>query len=324
MDSFDDKIAVITGGGTGMGRELARQLAAAGCHVAMCDVSADNMAQTKALCDGESPSGVRVTTHEADVSVEADLLRFRDEVMREHETDCVHLVFNNAGIGGTGSMLTDDRDGWERTFDICWFGVYYGTRTFLPMLVAAEEGRIVNTSSVNGFWAALGPNVAHTAYSAAKFAVKGFTEALITDLALNAPHVKASVVMPGHIGTSIVINSGKLLGMDPKELSDEAVQEMREGLERRGLDLGNATNDQLRQGLVMQGESFRDDAPMSAAEAATVILDGVKAGRWRILVGDDARVLDEMVRAEPENAYTEAFYQRLLGATDWRLGQMDG
>ena len=323
MQSFEDKIAVITGGGTGMGRELARQLTAAGCHVALCDVSEDNMAQTKALCDEAAPTGVRTTTHRADVSIEADLERFRDEVMRRHETDCVHLVFNNAGVGAMGSLITTERESWERTFNICWYGVYYGTRVFLPMLMAAEEGHLVNTSSVNGFWATLGPDIAHSAYSAAKFAVKGFTEGLINDLAMNAPHVKCSVVMPGHIGTSIVINSGKMLGFDPKEMTDEEMNEARERMEERGIDLGGATNDQIRQALVMQGEAFRDDAPMSAADAAKVILDGVKAGQWRILVGDDAHALDEMVRAEPENAYTQDFYDRLLRKTDWRLGQLN-
>jgi NAD(P)-dependent dehydrogenase (short-subunit alcohol dehydrogenase family) len=89
------------------------------------------------------------------------------------------------------------RDQRERTFNICWGGVYLGTRTFMPMLLKADAGHIVNTSSVNGFWGSLGPTVSHTAYSAAKFAVKGFTEALISDLRLNAPHIKCSVVMPG-------------------------------------------------------------------------------------------------------------------------------
>ena len=101
---------------------------------------------------------------------------------------------------------------------MCWGGVYYGTRAFLDLLVAADEGHIVNTSSVNGFWASIGPDRPHTAYSAAKFAVKGFTEALLTDLRVNAPHVKASVVMPGHIGTSIVQNS---MRHGVNELDDE-------------------------------------------------------------------------------------------------------
>ena len=119
----------------------------------------------------------------------------------------IHLLFNNAGIGGGGSLFTNTREQWERTFNICWGGVYLGVRTFLPLLVKADEAHIVNTSSVNGFWASIGMGVPHTAYSAAKFAVKGFSEALINDLRLNAPHVKCSVVMPGHIGTSIVSNT---------------------------------------------------------------------------------------------------------------------
>jgi hypothetical protein len=134
--------------------------------------------------------------------------------------------------------------------------------------------------------------------------------------------VKVSVVMPGHIGTSIVINSGKVLGTDPKEMSEEDLQAAREHLEERGVDFGSATNEQLRQTLVMQGESFRDDAPLTAGEAATIILDGVRADRWRILVGEDAEVLDRMVRAEPENAYSEDFNERLVAQTKWRLGSL--
>ena len=165
----------------------------------------------------------------------------------------------------------------------------------------------MNTSSVNGFWASLGPNIPHTAYSAAKFAVKGFTEALITDLRINAPHVKASVVMPGHIGTSIVINSGKFFGREPKELTPEQLDEVRQRLGRRGLDVSGASDDDLRVGMQMQAELFRYAAPTTAAQAATVILDGVRAERWRILVGDDAVSLDDLVRTHPEDAYSDAF-----------------
>ena len=324
MDSFEDKIAVITGGGTGMGRELARQLAAAGCHVAMCDVSEENMAQTKALCESDADGDVRVTTFLADVSDEKQVLAFRNAVMQDQNTDCVNLVFNNAGIGGAGSLINDDRESWEKTFGVCWYGVYYGTRAFLPLLIASEEGHLINTSSVNGFWASIGPDMAHTAYSAAKFAVKGFTEALINDFRLHAPHVNVSVVMPGHIGTSIVINSGRILGSDPKEMSDEDLAEARENLLGRGLDVANATNEQIRQALVMMGEMFRDAAPMTAAEAAKVILDGVRERRWRILVGEDAAILDRMVREEPENAYEREFMDRLVAASDWGLGNLVG
>jgi len=320
MKSFNDKIAVITGAGTGMGRELARQLAAAGCHVAMCDLSDEEMEKTRSLCEADSPEGTRLLTCVADVSDESQLQDFRTEVCRELETDFVNLVFNNAGIGGAGSMIVDDRDAWERTFDICWKGVYYGTRTFMPLLVASDEGHLVNTSSVNGFWASLGPGIPHTAYSAAKFAVKGFTEALVTDFRLNAPHVKVSVVMPGHIGTSIVHNSGKILGRTPKDMTDEELEEIRLRIERMGIELGNVTPDQIRVFLQMRAEQFRDEAPMTAAEAATVILDGVREERWRILVGADADVIDRMVRETPDEAYEKSFMERLLAQTDWSLG----
>jgi len=321
MERFDGRLAVITGGGTGMGRELARQLAGQGCHVAICDVSEEAMAQTRALCESEGPSGLRVSTFVADVSQEAEMLAFRDHVASAHETDHINLLFNNAGIGGGGSFVSEqDREEWEKTFDVCWYGVYYGTRAFLPMLLASTEGHVVNTSSVNGFWASLGPQSAHTAYSAAKFAVKGFSEALVGDFRNNAPHLKVSLVMPGHIGTSIVINSNRILGHDPKEMADDEIEAARESMSRMGFPVENATNDQIRQGLVAVGESFRDQAPMTAEQAASVILDGVREERWRILVGDDAHVLDRLVRDDPEEAYEESFMEKLRAQTTWALG----
>ena len=310
MDRFEGKLAVVTGGGTGMGRELARQLAAAGCGVAICDVSAENMAATKALCDDESPDATLVTTFVADVSDREQMDAFAAHVAAAHATDHIHLLFNNAGIGGGGSIVIDRPEEWDKVFGVCWGGVYNGTRAFLPMLLAAEHGHVVNTSSVNGFWACLGSN-AHTAYSAAKFAVKGFSEALIVDFRQNAPHLKVSVVMPGHIGTSIVFNSGLYFGRDPKDLRDEHVAELRERLTAQGLDVSAASDEDIRQAMLMRAEGFRDNAPTSAAAAATIILDGVRAGVWRILVGDDAVMLDEMVRADPEVVYEPAFMERL-------------
>jgi NAD(P)-dependent dehydrogenase (short-subunit alcohol dehydrogenase family) len=314
MERFDGRLAVVTGGGTGMGRELSRQLAAEGCHVAICDVSAENMAETRALSLAGARSGTQVTTHIADVSDEAQVVAFAAAVAEAHDTDHINLLFNNAGIGGGGSFVTDPREDWDRTFAVCWGGVYACTRAFMPLLLASSEGHVVNTSSVNGFWASLGPDIAHTAYSAAKFAVKGFTEALINDFRVNAPHLRASVVMPGHIGTSIVINSAKLLGREPKELTSDQIADLRERFTKRGLDVSSASDEDVRLGLQMQAEAFRDSAPMTAALAASAILEGVRAGEWRILVGDDALALDTMVREAPGEAYELSFAQRLQAA----------
>lgn len=318
MDDFAGKLAVVTGGGSGMGRELCRQLSAAGCHVATCDLSAEGLADTKALCEAAAPPGTRITTFVADVSNEAQVIAFRDHVVAEHAADHVELLFNNAGIGGGGSLLLDDRAEWERTFAVTWGGVYLCTRAFLPLVLASASAHIVNTSSVNGFWASLGPDIPHTAYSTAKFAVKGFTEALITDLRLNAPHVRASVVMPGHIGTGIIYNSASAHGRDLKTLDAEQVAQMRQGIERRGIDLSGASDEDLRQLAILQADGFRDTAPTSAAQAATIILDGVRRGDWRILVGHDALELDEAVRADPVHAYEPDFMSQQ------RIGQSIG
>jgi NAD(P)-dependent dehydrogenase (short-subunit alcohol dehydrogenase family) len=322
MKDFAGKIAVITGGGTGMGRELARQLVAEGCNVAMCDVSADAMAETKRLCEVERlPQGLRITAHIADVSIEDQLQRFRDELIEQQATDKIHLLFNNAGIGGGGSLFTNTREQWERTFNICWGGVYLGVRTFLPLLQRADEGHIVNTSSVNGFWATVGLGVSHTAYSAAKFAVKGFTEALINDLRLNAPHIKCSVVMPGHIGTSIVSNSRKVQsGTDSDRLNDNEIAVIRARLAASGADASQMSDEDVQAGAAERARNFRDEAPTTAAAAAKIILDGVKAERWRILVGADAHRLDQRVRETPERAYDAEFYQNFVAEVGWKLG----
>jgi NAD(P)-dependent dehydrogenase (short-subunit alcohol dehydrogenase family) len=323
MTDFSGRIAVVTGGGSGMGRELVRQLVAEGCNVAMCDVSARNMAETKRLCEQERlPQGLRITTFVADVSNEADVQRFRDAVAEQQETDKIHLLFNNAGIGGGGSMIVNDRTEWEKTFNICWGGVYFNTRAFLPMLLRADQGHIVNTSSVNGFWASVGPRMPHTAYSAAKFAVKGFSEALIADLRMNAPHIKVSVVMPGHIGTSIAANSRKIqAGNDQDEISPEEILHARARIASTGKDPSDLSDDELRTMMEERARKFLEEAPTTAAQAATIILEGVKADRWRILVGDDAHRIDQLVRQTPERAYDIDFFDSFAEEVGWRLGR---
>ena len=313
MDSFEGKIAVVTGGGTGMGRELCLQLVKEGCNVATCDVLMENLEETKTLCQELNPD-ILVTLHQCDVSSEEAMNHFRDEVIAAHG-DKINLLFNNAGIGGGGSFMNpEDRADWERTFNVCWYGVYYGCRAFIESLVNADQSHIVNTSSINGFWASLGPNTPHTAYCSAKFAVKGFSESLVTDLRLNAPHVGVSVVMPGHIGTSIAINSGKVLGRPAAlDMSEEDIKELRERMMNSGGEMSevvmNLSDDQIREFMHQRGIAFRDNAPTSAGEAATIILDGVKAGKWRILVGEDAHRLDERVRTNPESAYEASFIE---------------
>ena len=322
MKDLAGRIAVITGGGTGMGRELARKLVAEGCHVALCDVSAGAMAETKRLCEVDGvPQGLRITTRIADVANEDDVQRFAGDVARQHDTDKIHLLFNNAGIGGGGSMIVHSREEWERTFNVCWFGVYYGTHTFLPMLLKADRGHIVNTSSVNGFWASVGPSVPHTAYSAAKFAVKGFSEALQTDLRMNAPHIKCSVVMPGHIGTSIVSNSRKVQsGNESEVMNAKEIAQMRARVASMGIDVANLSDADIAGMAAERARRFVAEAPTSAAEAATIILDGVKADRWRILVGRDAEIIDRRVRETPERAYDIDFFQAFAKESGWKIG----
>jgi NAD(P)-dependent dehydrogenase (short-subunit alcohol dehydrogenase family) len=321
VDSFTGKLAVVTGGGSGMGRELARQLAAQGCSVAACDLNGGAVADTAAMALAGAPDGVLVTGHACDVSDEAQVLRFRDELLEAHSRGHVDLVFSNAGIGGGGSFVRDSREEWERTFAIDWWGVYYCARAFLPLLIASGDGVLVNTSSVNGFWATLGPGMPNTAYSTAKFAVKGFSEALIEDLRSNAPQVRVAVVMPGHVGTDILVNSLRARGLpEPDQMSDAQVADLvppeaLAALIRAGMLPEGASADDVRQMLARANAGFRDKAPLSAAAAATVILNGVRSGAWRILVGEDARKLDAAVRASPEAAYDYAELRRMAAGT---------
>ncbi len=205
-------------------------------------------------------------------------------MLATHGSGHVDLVFSNAGTGGAGSFINDPREMWERVFAVDFWGVYHCARVFLPLLMKSPEGVLVNTSSVNGFWASLGAGIPHTAYSTAKFAVKGFSEALIEDLRISAPHVRVVLVMPGHVATNIVTNSLIAFGVPEKDAMEA-------------------------------GQGFYDTAPLSAAGAADVILDGVLSGAWRVLVGEDAHRLDQYVRAHPEDAYDYEKMSAVLGGS---------
>jgi NAD(P)-dependent dehydrogenase (short-subunit alcohol dehydrogenase family) len=306
VDSFAGKLAVVTGGGSGMGRELVRQLAAQGCSVAACDWHAEAVAEAAAMARAGALPGVAVSGHACDVADEAQVARFRDELLEQHGSDHVDLVFANAGIGGGGSFISGPRQEWERTFAVDWWGVYYCARAFLPLLIASGDGVLVTTSSVNGLWASLGPGMPNTAYSTAKFAVRGFSEALIEDLRVNAPHVRVAVVLPGHVGTDIIANTARAHGVELGRMSDAELEDARAALIGAGALAEGASADEVRQLLMRANTDFRDKAPVSAAEAATIILDQVRSGAWRILIGADAKMIDAAVRAKPEAAYDYA------------------
>lgn len=261
---FQDRIAVVTGGASGIGRELLFQLVRRGANVAVCDIEGDELEAAARRARAIAPT-VRVTTHLHDVADEPAVARFAADVARAHESEAIHLLFNNAAVVGGGSFVAGDREEWERTFAVSWSGTYHCTRAFLPMLVAADRGAVVNVCSVNALWASLGTGVPHTAYSAAKFAVRGFTESLIVDLKVHAPHVSAVLVLPGHVRT----------GMPAPPRSW-----------RRAL-----------------GASFADYEPVTSAEAAAAILEAVRDGAWRVLIGRDAEAVDERVRADPWSVY---------------------
>ena len=261
---FQNRMAVLTGGASGIGLELLLELVSRGVHVAVCDVDQAGLEAAVRRARKCNPD-VRVTAHRHDVSDEKSVLRFAKEVAKEHGTDAVHLLFNNAGVVGGSSFVAGPRDEWERTFAVSWFGTYYCTRAFLPMLLVADQAVVVNISSVNGLWASLGADSPHTAYSSAKFAIRGFTESLVIDFHRHAPHVSAVLVLPGHVRT----------GMPSPPRSW-----------RRALN-----------------SLFADYQPVTSKQAAEAILGAVSAGEWRVVIGKDAEAIDARVRADPWSAY---------------------
>jgi NAD(P)-dependent dehydrogenase (short-subunit alcohol dehydrogenase family) len=318
VDSFTGKLAVVTGGGSGIGRELVRQLAAQGCSVAACDVNPDSIAVTAAAAWACASPGVAVTGHQCDVSDESQLLRFRDELLEQHGRDHVDLVFSNAGIIGGASFVKDSRQEWERTFNNNWWGVYLSARTFLPLLVASGDGVLVNTGSVAGFWPTAGVGTPVTAYSTSQFAIRGFSEALVEDLRTNAPQVRVVVVIPGVVATDISENSRRVLGLPAWDrLSDAELLEMlpeagRTFLIEAGLLAEDYSGDDLRRLIPRLRDQFLDKG-FNAERAAAIILDGVRSGAWRILVGEEAEMLDEQVRADPEAPFDYERYAEMYG-----------
>lgn len=270
MKSFQNKVAAITGAGSGMGRELAIELAARGCHLALSDVNEAGLAETVRLVGGKD---VRVTHARVDVASREQVFAWAETVAREHGK--INLVFNNAGVALGASVEGMRYEDLEWLMNINFWGVVHGTKAFLPHLKATGDGHIINTSSVFG----LVGIPSQSAYNSAKFAVRGFTEALRMELEMEGCGVSATSVHPGGIKTNIA-KSARL---------DASVGQL-------GLDQKNAT------------AKFEKNFITTANRAARIILRAVERNQRRVLVGPDAHLIDLMVRLLPSG------YQRLVMA----------
>jgi NADP-dependent 3-hydroxy acid dehydrogenase YdfG len=270
MEGFAGKVAVVTGAGSGIGQALAIELGRSGAKLAISDVDVDGLAGTE---ERLKAIGVPVRSDRLDVTEREAFLVYADAVKDHFGT--VNQIYNNAGIAFTGDIEVSGFKDIERVMDVDYWGVVNGTKAFLPHLIASGDGHIINISSVFGLFSVPG----QAAYNAAKFAVRGFTEALRQEMILAGHPVKVTTVHPGGIKTNIVRNSTAVEGVDKEELA-------------RTFDkkLANTT----------------------PQKAARIILDGVSKNRARVLVGTDAKVLDLIVRL------TGSGYQRLVTAVTSR------
>ncbi|MTB87971.1 SDR family oxidoreductase [Aeromicrobium senzhongii] len=271
MTYFTQKIAVVTGAGSGIGRALALELVGRGARVAICDVDAAGLAETEQLIRA---AGGEVRSDHLDVTERERVLAYAAEVADHF--GAVHQIYNNAGIAFTGDIEATDFKHLERVMDVDYWGVVNGTKAFLPHLIASGDGHVVNISSVFGIISV----PTQGAYNAAKFAVRGFTEALSMEMASRGRPVKVTCVHPGGIKTNVARNAGQVDGLDHDGLAT----------------------------------TFDRIARTSPARAAEVILDGVQKGRTRVLIGADARVIDLVARVAGPH------YQRLVGRLAGKAG----
>lgn len=262
MKSFQNKVAAITGAGSGIGRALALNLAGQGCALALSDVNVKGLAETAALAEAK---GVKVTQAKVDVASKDAIYAWAEASAREHGK--INLIFNNAGVALGAAVDGMKFEDFRWIMDINFWGVLHGTQAFLPHLKASGDGHIINISSVFGIIAV----PSQSAYNASKFAVRGFTEALRQELDIAAGPVSATCVHPGGIKTNIARaarfddNMKALIGQDAE-----------------------AGKSEFEKMFITTPES-----------AAATILKGVRKNARRVLIGPDAVAIDLMQRLLP-------------------------
>ena len=274
MKTFREKVAVITGAGSGMGRYLAILLAKDGADVCICDINEETLNETLAML---RKYNVSVSSHLLDVSDKESIQALPQKVIDQHGK--VDLVFNNAGVG-SGSYFQDmNEDNWDWVMGINFEGVVNSTRAFIPHMIDNSEAAIINTSSIFGMVTIPGQSV----YHATKFAVRGFTESLALEMKQTNPNLQIHCVHPGHIGTNIATSA---------RISDEDFDKT-----QARMSIFNRNPPKTKQEM---GELFKEGG-MHPSKAAKIILDGVKKNNSRIFVGLDAKLLDLSQRLFPKH-----------------------
>ena len=286
MKTFKNKVAVITGAGSGMGRYLAILLAKDGADVCICDVNEKTLGETLAML---RKFNISVSSHLLDVSDKESIEALPQKVIDQHGK--VDLVFNNAGVTAGAHFKDMDENNWDWVMGINFNGVVNSTRAFIPHMINTSEAAIVNTSSIFGMVAVPG----QTVYHATKFAVRGFTESLALEMKQTNPNLQIHCVHPGHIGTNIAATA---------RMSDE---DFKDNETRPSIFSKNAPKTQQE-----MGELFREGG-MHPSKAAKIILNGVKKNKSRIFIGLDARLLDLSQRLFPKHYHkTWLFFIPLL------------